>query len=165
MTLSSAAWLDLIRRIELVDVRLVALSARREGTDLQEGASQALGTVRLGVRSRLRGRTREGFKVAVDLQAEMARGDNRATREGRVGKVSARYEVVYAVPGGADVPVAVLRDFARRNSVFNVWPYWRELLHSLSGKMSLGEVLVPLYRFEWSPPGQRRSKELRGRER
>jgi len=48
-------------------------------------------------------------------------------------------------PEGAELQ-RYLDAFARVNGVFNIWPYFRELIQSLSARMSLPPIVVPVYR-------------------
>ncbi len=58
--------------------------------------------------------------------------------------IEANYRLLYAYgsePPGEDE----LAEFADRNGLFNVWPYWRELTSSLFGRMELPLPPLPVY--------------------
>jgi hypothetical protein len=48
-------------------------------------------------------------------------------------------------PEGAELQ-SYLDAFARVNGVFNVWPYFRELVQSVSARMAIPPIVVPVYR-------------------
>lgn len=53
---------------------------------------------------------------------------------------------------GADADVANLDDealeqFSKHNVPFNMWPYWRELVHSACARMGLPRVVMPTHRL------------------
>ena len=56
--------------------------------------------------------------------------------------IFAMYELRYSLSNGAEVSSRDLRTFARVNSVFNCWPYWRELAHSITQRMNLTTPLI-----------------------
>jgi len=60
--------------------------------------------------------------------------------------IDGTYRVLYRVPVEARPSDDALQAFAAANGVFNVWPYWRELTHSLYGRMELPFPPIPLYR-------------------
>lgn len=41
-----------------------------------------------------------------------------------------------------------LSEFSVRNASFHVWPYWREYLHSMTGRMRLPEVVLPMFQLQ-----------------
>ena len=53
--------------------------------------------------------------------------------------------MVHGGPEGAELQ-RHLDAFARVNGVFNVWPYFRELVQSLSARMAIPPIVVPVYR-------------------
>jgi hypothetical protein len=67
--------------------------------------------------------------------------------------VSAEYDLAYELPAGATVePEAALVAFASRLAVFNAWPFFRELAHSLVARMGIPPLVLPLFRLPPSPP-------------
>jgi len=61
--------------------------------------------------------------------------------------IKASYEVEYLSDGLLEE--SLWRAFAVHNVGYNVWPYWRELVHSLAGRMGVSPslVTVPLYQI------------------
>lgn len=44
-------------------------------------------------------------------------------------------------------PREKLEAFAKMNTPFNVWPYWREYLHNLLARMDVPPIVLPVYRY------------------
>jgi len=88
-----------------------------------------------------------GFVVSATFRAEFwsnedereAAGDEDAVPD--VG-VFAVFELSYSLSSTDGLTYADLQVFARLNSVFNVWPYWRELVHSTTARMGIVNPLV-----------------------
>jgi hypothetical protein len=59
----------------------------------------------------------------------------------------AEYELLYRVPKDLPVSSELARRFAGRNAVFNAWPFFRELAHSMGARTGLPAVVVPLLRL------------------
>lgn len=60
-------------------------------------------------------------------------------------QLAATFSAVYACDKDNVPDEASLAAFASVNGVHNVWPFWREYLHSLSGRVGLAPVTLPLY--------------------
>ncbi|MCB9745678.1 MAG: hypothetical protein H6740_24100 [Alphaproteobacteria bacterium] len=65
--------------------------------------------------------------------------------------LDACYQIHYARPAEFTPSQDELEEFARRNGVFNAWPYWRELSHSIYGKMNLPFPPMPVFRVGMVP--------------
>lgn len=72
--------------------------------------------------------------------------DEKDSDEDWVVKIEATYVVEYHVEGLERFSEAALIEFAQLNGVFNVWPYWRELVQSTLGRMNLPGLLVPIFK-------------------
>ncbi len=64
----------------------------------------------------------------------------------QVLSIQATYGVYYSLPPHLKPTQQDVDEFARRNGMFNAWPYLRELLGNLSGKMGLPLPPLPLMR-------------------
>ena len=62
--------------------------------------------------------------------------------------VKATFELRYSLPKELKVSHAQLNTFARINSVFNAWPYWREFVQSMVARMNLPTLTLPVFRLE-----------------
>lgn len=64
--------------------------------------------------------------------------------------LAATYRVLYEFPADYHVGDAQRKDFENRNVPFNVYAYWRELVHSTCTRMELPVGHLPLFRVR--PP-------------
>jgi hypothetical protein len=73
--------------------------------------------------------------------------------------IEATFEAAYDVPKDVAVEREALDLFAHANGIFNLWPYWREFVQSVSTRMGLNGLVVPTYRIEeaFTGPGTSRS--------
>ena len=58
----------------------------------------------------------------------------------------AQYLAVYRLDDPGSYPEDALRHFAELNGTYNVWPYWRELVHTSAARAGLTNMLVPVFR-------------------
>jgi len=65
-----------------------------------------------------------------------------------LASVETEFLVTYAEKPGAHLSDEALQLFADHNVPFNVWPYWREVVHATFGRMGLPRVVIPLYRMK-----------------
>ena len=57
------------------------------------------------------------------------------------------FAAVYAVKDNIEVEPAALSEFASKNAIYHVWPYWREHLHAVFGKARLPLFTLPMFAF------------------
>jgi len=60
--------------------------------------------------------------------------------------IEATYRILYERPPERAPTAEEVQEFASRNGVFNAWPYWRELSHSMYGRMEIPLPPVPVFR-------------------
>lgn len=60
--------------------------------------------------------------------------------------LGAEYSVAYRVPEGREYSALELENFAELNGALNVWPYWRELVHTVVARAGLGSITLPVFR-------------------
>jgi len=75
--------------------------------------------------------------VGLDFEADVA-GET-------VMRLTVTYTVIYLLEAAAQYPADALGHFAALNGVFNAWPYWRELVQTVTGRVGLPSVLVPVF--------------------
>lgn len=71
--------------------------------------------------------------------------DQDADQDDRFGEVVAVFSAVYFMMEPVDE--ATLVEFGMRNATFHVWPYWRELLHSTTGRLRLPPTVLPMFKI------------------
>lgn len=61
--------------------------------------------------------------------------------------VHATFELRYRVPEGFSASQKEFESFTETNAVFNAWPYFREFIQSMTTRMNLPPVVLPLFRL------------------
>jgi hypothetical protein len=60
--------------------------------------------------------------------------------------LDATYLLAYTLKSDAEKPADALQHFAELNGTYNVWPYWRELVQTVTGRVGLAAIVVPVFR-------------------
>ena len=58
----------------------------------------------------------------------------------------ATFLLLYSVPERDSLPDDAFQHFADLNGAYNAWPYWRELVQSVTGRVGLAGFVLPVYR-------------------
>lgn len=61
-------------------------------------------------------------------------------------EITATYIAEYRVTCN-DLDLDAVQEFAQRNAGYHVWPYWREYVQSVCGRMHLPAVIMPMFQF------------------
>jgi hypothetical protein len=80
--------------------------------------------------------------VYVELRLSAARGDGGVN----VVDLEGTYRLVYDLKVAVGYPADSLRHFAELNGAYNVWPYWRELVQTVTGRVGIPSVVIPVFR-------------------
>jgi hypothetical protein len=83
--------------------------------------------------------------VYVDLHFAAANAEGHEPSSERL-ELEATYLLVYALQTAAQHPEDALQHFAELNGAYNVWPYWRELVQTVAGRVGLAAIVVPVFR-------------------
>ncbi len=82
-------------------------------------------------------------------------------------RIEARFALMYALRSPEGLEQEHFDAFAERNGIFNVWPYWREFVQSITIRMGLPSLTVPVFRVgtsklkqDTSFPNPRASKQI-----
>lgn len=91
--------------------------------------------------------------IVLDLKVEASGSDGGESI--KFFRCSGSYVLVYSFNATGGPPPeerdAFFGAFANINAVFNAWPFFRELVHSMLGRMGLQPISLPVYRIP-SPP-------------
>lgn len=60
--------------------------------------------------------------------------------------LDATFLLTYSISSEIELTPECLEQFANVNGPYNVWPYWRELVQTASGRVGLGGITVPVFR-------------------
>jgi hypothetical protein len=89
----------------------------------------------------------EYLLVVVDFEFEGRATDTDAETDAAI-QLDATFTLVYKWKPEAAYPEGAEADFARLNGAYNVWPYWRELVQTVSGRVGLAGIVVPVFRAQ-----------------
>ncbi len=126
-----------IQRVELLDVRVTESSAHR--ACLVDRPMEAASSDEARVGDSGEGR----FRVSVRFEMNAVPEDGGSP----LVTVSAVFDLEYGCEGLEDFTEEQLSAFARLNGVFNAWPYWREFVQSMTTRMGLPALVLPVYRI------------------
>lgn len=132
-----------ISAIELVNVRLVRANARTEIASADEAGEGA--AARISHKSKALENVSNGaFRVLAKIEVLVTPPDR---PDHAVVEVEGAYELTYRVPKGFTASDEELRSFAEVNATFHAWPYWREFVHAVFGRMGLPPIVLPVMRM------------------
>ena len=61
--------------------------------------------------------------------------------------IEATFVILYICENVDEIAAENVEAFANSNAIFNVWPFWRELVMSVSTRMRITPIVVPLLRI------------------
>lgn len=97
--------------------------------------------IRVGSRSRPRKKSSFSVEANLRLKATDASGKQAPTLE-----LECAYLATYSL--SADVDIRAIRAFSRGNAVFNCWPYFREFVQDVCGRVGLPALTLPLFKMQ-----------------
>lgn len=137
---------EIIGSVQLAGVRLSELTAA--GNPPDEGVRNA--SVEIAHSAKVKDRTGDRFMVTATITVRMTRqgrGKRAVHRGPTTLSLQATFDLLYELPKTKDFSAAALSHFANVNGVYNAWPYWRELVQSITVRMGLPPVVLPVFRI------------------
>lgn len=141
--------------VEIVEVRLHQSWLSRGGDEVPEDLT-------MRHRSRLEARGERQFDVLVDfvleshdMNAEVEAGEV----SNKVFRITATYLLRYENDKLDEHEDASLQAFAKVNAVYNAWPFWREYVHGVMGKMGMAPATLPVFRIQSEPEEAAQTRE------
>lgn len=132
---------EVIPRLEIRDIRLIGLACRLKAAPSDHAVEVALGHE---VKTDPIADNLLGVQVKFSLAAK-----GQAENHPEIFTLTATFQLTYEGENVRSIEEDKRAAFANVNAVFNAWPYLRELVQSMSGRMSLPTLTVPLLK---SPP-------------
>lgn len=130
-----------------VQIESVALTNVAMNTDL--GRARHSAPLRLSQRYRARHDPRppgtSKLLVRVNFRFE-AHATSDVESDRRVTDIDAEFLVVYRTNDASAFPADALRHFAGLNGTYNAWPYWRELVQSMTARAGMSGITVPVFK-------------------
>lgn len=127
----------------IVDVRLVEHAAKAREVTRDSPSLMRTGHGHKVVREE----DNRGIRVFVSFKTDVAH-DTEESRQSPPITISATYALTYAVEDLASFDDEDLSAFAEINGMFNAWPFWRELFHSMMGRMGFEPSTMHTLRVE-----------------
>lgn len=66
-------------------------------------------------------------------------------------QIRAIFELSYQIPVGLEYSEEEMREFVAGNVAFNAWPFFRELFQSMTTRMGMSAITLPLFRHGQKP--------------
>jgi hypothetical protein len=88
--------------------------------------------------------TDDALMVFVELRFEARKKDEEPAAP--IVELMATYTLAYRLPNARALPHDALQHFAELNGAYNVWPYWRELVQTVCGRVGIGSIVIPVFR-------------------
>jgi hypothetical protein len=86
--------------------------------------------------------------VSVELHFEAAKTPPSPDSDAApVFSLAATYVLVYTLKEAAEINALALQAFAELNGPYNAWPYWRELVHTVTGRVGLATIVIPVFKL------------------
>lgn len=89
----------------------------------------------------------DGFTAQVDLTIA---GHPKDDKDSAVIMIEAKYNLDYSLKDKEGLTDIDLNVFCEMNAVYNVWPYFREFVQNMAGRMDIPPLLLPLLKIR--PP-------------
>jgi preprotein translocase subunit SecB len=131
--------------LDSINLRHAKLEAGIEPSEMPEEVSADI-QYRTSIDKRSSKYIPSGIELAVNIEL-------RLQVKGRVGDESvqvlfleAGYLLIYTPKTGATFEDSCLKHFSEINGPYNAWPYWRELVQSVTGRIGLPGLTVPVFR-------------------
>ncbi len=65
--------------------------------------------------------------------------------------IAATFLLLYSIKDADDLSDDAFRSFAELNGTYNAWPYWREFVQSMTTRMDLPTLTIPVFRLPCAP--------------
>lgn len=132
----------LIAAVQIEDVRLVEAVVRsriRSPQDVDE--VDCVFSTSASVKEHHKGGS---FVVLAAIDLKLV---PRKSPDNTIVSIDAGFALSYSLPPEFVASRRDLDMFAQINSVFNVWPYWREFIQSMTARMHLPPLVLPVFRL------------------
>ncbi len=152
ITRVSVPWIAISDVVEINDVRLLNITA--EAPQHHDGSPL---NVQCSVNDVSTSRTDDGKAIIVKAAFEVTGRQGESAAAKPILKIAAIFLAIYSLPAECIFKPEALDAFGKTNGVFNIWPYWRELLQSITTRMGLPPLTLSVFRI---PSDQRDVRRL-----
>jgi len=131
--------------LDAVTLRYARADAKCEPGELPDDVN-----IDLQYRTSLSRRARKNEPLASELAVLVEFKFNVQTKDedapAEVLTLEAGYLLTYMLNAAVDLDEECFKHFAEVNGAYNAWPYWRELVQSVTGRVGLPGFVVPVFR-------------------
>ena len=127
-----------IRRVRMSNASFECASLKRSSGSRAKSTFQLDVTQEFGV---------IGATVHASTEFVLSLPPPKGSKELGPARVTGRFEIDYEIGHGKESPRLTddaVSAFARINSIYNAWPFWREFVDSAVGRMGLPRLTLPL---------------------
>ena len=93
--------------------------------------------------------TQGSLSAVVVLTLEGKKKASQGPKESLV--IQGTFGLVYSVREEASFSDEQVDAFAKTNAIYNIWPYWREFVQSMSARMNLPPLIIPVFHLFGKP--------------
>jgi len=79
--------------------------------------------------------------------------------------IDALYALAYQIDTFDGLIQEGFKQFANLNGIYNAWPYWREFVQSMIGRMSLPPLTIPVFRIFEPSSETRKTKQQQNKKK
>ena len=136
-----ARGLPVSRRVQIIDVELIETSAHRR---LTRGSLPDQLEISVDPHVSVEDESRN-ILVDVDFRLDARYADENAPQEPL--QIRAVFRLTYRADSLEGLHNENYSAFGETNGVYSAWPYWREYVQSVTGRMGLPGLVIPVFRL------------------
>ncbi len=87
------------------------------------------------------------FWIIIPFSVIATRDQSSDSEQGRIFTLEASFKLFYHTDVLDSLDESIIEAFARTNGVYNAWPYWREFAQSMTSRMGLPPLTLPVFRL------------------
>lgn len=120
------------------NVRLQTMTPRTYGVRVYEGEEK-------GEPRKIQFKVKAAVRI-LETQLDSIHGlSDEEISKFKIAEIKTSFMATYLEKPDAGLSKEALTEFGRKNVPYNVWPYWREIVHAVAGRMGLPRIVLPLY--------------------
>lgn len=145
------------KRAQLID--LVVLESFSMRTQEQGDMEQLIRQYRLIVDTVETKPVSDTFWAEINTGVRFVELDENEDVKNVAVEFGAKFQLAYKISNRRDITKEDINHFCKLNAVHHTWPFWRELVHSMAGRMGYSNILLPLRAPLHEPAGKPSSSE------
>lgn len=130
-------------KVELTDVRLISCDCQQRPMDRDR---ILVFDIAQEVEVKSHSDSEESYVIASVTFHFKAFGED-ADNEDECVKMDATFMLLYKATTLEGLQEENFRQFGELNAIYNAWPYWREFIQAMVGRMELPSLTIPVFRL------------------